>query len=208
MNYPNTLTEVSKELSIFIPDAEKVKTTYEQLLLIGNSTPFPFWAKVWPAAKAMTNFLVANKKWIEGKVVLEIGAGIGVPSFTIAHKTKSLIISDHAIEAVKLIKKNIQLLKLEQTKAMCLDWNDFPDNINAETILLSDINYAPAQFEPLIELINRFLTENATIILATPQRIMATPFVQAIEPYIIHNIHQNIIEANKEVDISILILYK
>lgn len=208
MEYQHVLTEVIDGLAIYIPESEKVRTTYEALLLNDSLTPFPFWAKIWPAAKAMTSFLASNPNWIEDKLVLEIGAGIGLPSFTIANKTKNLIISDHAFEAVALIEKNIQLLKLDQTKAMCLDWNNFPENIKAETILLSDVNYAPEQFESLLTLIKRFISASSTIIIATPQRIMATPFVKAIEPFVKYNLHQRIIDSKQEVDVSILILYK
>ncbi len=210
--YPNKLIEVQDGLMIFVPEAAQLKTIYEEQLAKDHSTPFPFWAKIWPAAIAMSNFLKSEPHWVEGKRVVEIGAGIGLPSFMIANQALEIIISDHAPEAVTLIEKNIQHLALQNTKAMCLDWNDFPDNIYGDTILLSDINYAPAQFEALIQLIKKFLAEGANIIIATPQRITATPFAKAIQPFVkrtvlqmAEDINQNE-NLNQETDISILIL--
>ena len=210
--YPNKLKEVLDGLIIYVPEAAQLKTIYEQQLAKDNATPFPFWAKIWPAAKAMSSFLKSVPHWIAGKRVLEIGAGIGLPSFLIANQTQEIIISDHAPEAVALIEKNIEHLGLTNTKAMCLDWNNFPETINGETILLSDINYAPEQFEALIHLIKKFIAEGANIIIATPQRIMATPFVKAIQPFVKRTVLQMAEDSNQDdnfkqkIDISILIL--
>jgi predicted nicotinamide N-methyase len=212
MNYPVALITIQDHFTLYVPDQALVKKTYEQLLLKNNATPFPFWAKIWPAANAMTAFLKLEPHWIKGKRVLEIGAGIGVPSFMIADQALEIIISDHAPEAIELIEKNIQYLGLQNTKAMCLDWNDFPENINGETILLSDINYAPAEFESLVKLIKKFLTQGANIIIATPQRIMATPFAEAIQPFVKRTVLRMAEDSNQDdnfkqkIDISILIL--
>ena len=206
MNYPVALITFQDHFTLYVPDPALVKTTYEQLLSKDNATPFPFWAKIWPAANAMTAFLKSEPHWIKGKRVLEIGAGIGVPSFMIADQALEIIISDHAPEAVALIEKNIQHLGLQNTKAMCLDWNEFPENINGETILLSDINYAPAEFESLIKLIKQFLAQGSQIIIATPQRIMANPFAEAIQPFIKQNVVQMADKKYQTNDISILIL--
>lgn len=191
---------------LYVPDPELVKTIYENLLAQDAATPFPFWAKVWPSAKAMSAFLQSEPHWIQGKQVLELGAGIGLPSFIMADHASAMIISDHAPEAVQLIEKNIQYLGLQHVQPMFLDWNHFPDDIKAETILLSDINYAPDQFAPLLEIIRKFMEQGATIILATPQRITITPFAEALQPFIKHSVLRTTRQIAHEVDIRILIL--
>ena len=212
MIYPNKLTSIKDGLELYLPNEALVKITYEDLLDKDHATPFPFWAKIWPASKAMSSFLKLEPHWIAGKRVLEIGAGIGLPSFAIAHQALEIIISDHAPEAVKLIEKNIDCLGLTNTKAMCLDWNNFPEAIKGDTILLSDINYAPEQFESLLKLIQKFLNQGSIIIIATPQRIMATQFVEAIQPFVKRTVLQMAEDSNQDdnfkqkIDISILIL--
>ena len=206
MLYPDKLVEVQVGFVLFVPDPELVKLTYESLLMREPSTPFPYWAKIWPSSKAMCSFLEAEPAWIAGKRVLEIGAGIGLPSLVMAHRAAEMIISDYATEAVALLNKNIQYLHLKQVRAMVLDWNDFPDNLQCETILMSDINYAPDQFDPLLKLVQQLLGQGATIIISTPQRIMATPFVKALQPNIQRTVLQTVEEKNQLVDISILVL--
>ena len=206
MHYPDKLIEIQDGLTLYIPDPERVKCTYEELLGQDQSTPFPFWAKIWPSAIALTSFLQREPDWIKNKTVLELGAGIGLPSFVMAHYAKTMIISDHAVEAVALMNKNIQHLQLNHTKAICLDWNHFPDDVTAETILLSDINYAPDQFEPLLQLIRKFIDKGSVIILSTPQRINITPFAESLQPYIKRSVLKTEKYGNEVADIRLLIL--
>jgi predicted nicotinamide N-methyase len=206
MGYPTVLTKIKDGLSIFIPDSESMKKHYEELRAIDNNAPFPFWGKIWPAAKALSIFLNDNPEFIQSKTVLEIGAGIGLPSFLIANKVKKVMISDHSIDAVDLIQKNIYHLKLKNATAFYLDWNNFSNNIEADTILFSDINYDPTQMDQLVVMINHFLKANSTIIISTPERITATPFAKAIQPYIKKSFLQNIEESGKQMQIRIMIL--
>ena len=208
MIYTDKLVEIQDGLALYVPDPELVKTTYEQLFAKDKNTPFPFWAQVWPAAKALSSFLKTEPQLIAGKKVFELGAGIGLPSFSMTVHASEMIISDHAPEAVSLIEKNIQFLGLKNVKAMNLDWNHFSDNIRAEIILLSDINYAPDQFVPLLALIRKCIGQGSTIILSTPQRITVTPFAEALQPFIKHSVLQTIEHKKQTADIGILIFSK
>lgn len=206
MLYPVKLANILDQLTLYIPDPDQVRTVYEKQLIKDPATAFPFWAKIWASSWALTSFLENKLQLVEGKKVLEIGAGIGLPSFSVAHAAESLIISDQAAEAVVLMEKNIEHLGLRNAKALCLDWNHFPEGINADVALLSDINYAPEEFEALLKLIQRFLEQGSTIIIATPQRIMATPFVAALEPFIKLTALEPVKENGQAIDISLLML--
>lgn len=202
MHYPVQLIRVNETLSLYLPIPTEIRPVYEKSIQAVPETPFPFWARVWPASLALTAFLESNKQWVTGKNIVEIGAGTGLPSFSFARIAKSVIISDHAAEAVELMEKNISYLGLDNVKAMCLDWNQFPDAVKGDTVLLSDINYAPEQFSPLFLLIQRFLEEGTTVIIATPQRIMGAPFIEALlQKTIATSLHHT-----DNVDISILVL--
>ena len=91
---------------------------------------------------------------------------------------------------------------------MQLDWNAIPENIQPDVVLLSDVNYDPTQFDLLIHLIDKFLTQVCTIILSTPQRIIASPFIQKLEASIIER-HEAFADENGiQKEISILVLSK
>ncbi len=208
MHYPNRLTAVEGGLMLYVPISEMVKPTYEHLLKLDANTPFPFWAKIWSSSKTLSGFLTLEPHWIKGKNVLEIGAGVGLPSFAIAHLAREVIVTDHAPEAVALINKNITHLCINNMKSMCLDWNDFPDTISADTILLSDVNYAPDSFGPLLTLIAKLMEGGAVIIIATPERIMAAPFVEALQPFIQRSFLHAVEEMESISEIRMLLLWK
>jgi predicted nicotinamide N-methyase len=208
MQYPVQLTQIGAEKAIYIPAYEAVKTIYADLLALDPATPFPYWAKVWPSAIALLNILQKHPNWIKDKNVLELGAGIGLPSLMMADMAESIQISDYNLEAVELLRKNIEHLELENAEALQLDWNNVPEHIQPDVVILSDVNYDPTQFDPLISLIKKFILLGSTIIVSTPQRIMASPFVQKLEAYII-NRHDTLVDENGiHKEISILVLSK
>ena len=208
MQYQVQLTQIDAEKAIYIPAYEAVKTIYADLLALDPATPFPYWAKVWPSAIALHNVLKKHPSLIKDKTVLELGAGIGLPALMMAGITKSIQISDYDLEAVALLKKNIEHLQLQNAEALQLDWNNVPENLNPEVVILSDVNYDPIQFDTLINLIDKFVNQGCTILLSTPQRIMASPFVQKLETYITDRYEVLVDEKGIKKEISILVLSK
>ena len=121
---------------------------------------------------------------------------------------RTIQISDYDKEAVDLLQKNIEHLQIQNAEALQLDWNAIPENIQPDVVLLSDVNYDPAQFDVLIHLIDQFMHQGGTIILSTPQRIMASPFVQKLEASIMKR-HEAMVDENGiQKEISILVLSK
>jgi methyltransferase-like protein 23 len=208
MQYPIQLTQISAEKAIYTPNYEQVKEIYTSLLNLDPNTPFPFWAKLWPSSIALLDVLKAHPHLIQNKHILEIGAGIGLPSLMMAGIAKSVQISDYDKEAVDLLQKNIEYLQIQNAEALQLDWNAIPENIQPDVVLLSDVNYAPAQFDVLIRLIDKFLNQGSSIILSTPQRIMASPFVLKLELYIKERYEAFADENGIQKEISILVLSK
>jgi predicted nicotinamide N-methyase len=208
MQYPVQLNQISADKAIYIPAYEVVKAVYATLIKSNPATPFPFWAKLWPSSLALLDVLEAHPHLIQNKHVLEIGAGIGLPSLMMADVAKSIQVSDYNLEAVELLQKNIEHLQLQNVEALQLDWNNLPYAIHAEVVILSDVNYDSTQFDVLIALIDKFIHQGSTIILSTPQRIMASPFVQKLESFIIER-HEALVDENGiPKEISILVLSK
>jgi len=156
----------------------------------------------------MVTFLQEETNWIENKQVLEIGAGIGFPSFSIAQKASSVIISDYNSDAVSLAQKNINHLNINNATATVLDWNHIPSELFADTILLSDINYNPSDFDALVISISSFLNKGCFVILATPNRITANPFIEKLSAFIHKTKYYPIIEGKIEKEIAVFVLKK
>lgn len=184
MHYPLINFAIFSDLNIKIPDPEKIRPMYEKLKLNDVRTLFPFWAKCWPSSLAMLSFLQNNPHYINQKVLLEFGAGIGLPSFFAAKTASSVVISDFAKEAVELMQLNIDTLGYQNVKALQLDWNSCKGEIEADLLLLSDVNYDDNDFDSLKLLLNHYLQTGATILLASPYRINAGAFINHFSDFI------------------------
>ena len=206
MTYPTILVPFEQDKTIHIPDPEKIKDRYLELKSKDNTTPFPFWARIWPSANALSIFLKNNLNLVQSKKVLEIGAGIGLPSFSIAEKVNEVIITDHSNDAIKLIQKNIDHLNLSNAKSLHFDWNNLPIDLETDTILLSDVNYDPTQIESILKLINYFSAKGSSIIISTPERITATSFANSIQPLIKLSMLQQTEESNELHKIRIMVI--
>ncbi len=206
--YPLELVSIKNGPSLFVPIPALIKTTYENLVASNPTTIFPYWAKIWASAFAMLEFLQEQPLWIQDKIVLEIGAGIGVPSLSIAAQTHKIIISDYAPDAVAVIQKNIEHLKLSNALAVCIDWNHIPEDIIADTILLSDTNYEPAAHNNLVSMIDVFINKGSTVILATPNRLASNPFIESVSKYMYHSTYYSINENETTSQIVVMVLKK
>jgi predicted nicotinamide N-methyase len=168
------------EIQVWIPDQTDVQLAYQAQ---ENESAFPFWAKLWPAAFALTTFLQDHPHWIVNKKVLELAAGLGLPSLYASHFASSVYCSDYNTVAVSFIKENIALNKITNITCSKIDWALLPDELEWEILLMSDVNYNPENFEVLLQMMHRFLAMGKTILLSTPQRLSGKAFVSSLLPY-------------------------
>lgn len=206
--YPLKLATLKNGQSLYIPDQAIVKTTYQKLVAADPTTLFPYWAKVWASSDAIVQFLLEEPGWIQNKKVLEIGAGIGVPSLSIATQAHKIIVSDYAPDAVMLLQKNIEYLKLTNVLAQQIDWNNVSEDLVVDTILLSDTNYEPHEHNNLVLLIEKYINTGSTIIVATPNRLSSNPFLENVSKYMYCSKNYRIIDSESLVEIIVMVLKK
>lgn len=167
----------------FVPEPLSLQQAFTKQLQTDSSIAAPYWAQVWPSAYALCEFIAKQPHWLQNKTVLELAAGLGLPSFLAAQVATQVTCSDYIPEAVELMQQSIQENKLENIDAMLIDWNQLPNDLSVDVLLLSDINYEPQVFETLFNAIISFLEKGTTILLSTPQRLMAKPFIDRLLPY-------------------------
>ena len=171
------------QVNAFVPEPSALQQAYEKQLQTDPTTPTPYWAQVWPSAFALCEFIATEPQWLENKKVLELAAGLGLPSFLAAQIATEVVCSDYVPAAVELMQQSIERNQLSTTKATVIDWNNITDDLSCDVLLLSDINYEPQVFETVFNVIVSFLQKGTTVILSTPQRLMAKPFIDRILPY-------------------------
>ena len=192
----------SLNIELFVPDPEAVRKGYEQEKRRDPEAPFPFWAKVWPSAMAMAGYLQQHPDIIIGKNVLELAAGLGLPSIVAAHYAEKVCCSDYLEVAVDTARQNVLHNRLQNVDCRVFNWNNLPDDLSADILLMSDVNYEPEDFDQLITVCEKFLFRGATIMLTTPGRIMAKEFVSRLDTW---SVEKSEIPVNAD---TIIFLYK
>ena len=176
----------SGSLALLIPEPEALKANYERLLQQGYAVPFPYWAQLWPAAIALSSFLDNHNNYVIDKEILELAAGLGLPSLVAAAAgAKKVCVSDHAEEAVQVLQQAINHNRFNNMESRRLNWHQLPNDLHPDVLLLSDINYDPVEFDILFCVLTSFLQKGILIILSTPQRLMAKPFISRLIPWCI-----------------------
>lgn len=161
------------EIKLILPEPASLQKAWEEKQL----KDFPFWGKCWPAAIALSSFITHHSKLIEDKLVLELAAGLALPSLIAANFAKQVITSDYLPEPLSFVNESIRKNNISRIETRMINWQDIPGDLSADVLLLSDINYDPNTFEVLDQLLGHFLEKGTLIILSTPQRIIAKSFI-------------------------------
>jgi predicted nicotinamide N-methyase len=195
-------------VAVFIPDTAAVKEEYSHRKNIDADAEFPYWSQIWPAAIGLCDFLSQNLHYIERKKVTELAAGLALPSLFAATYAREVHCSDYINAAVQLMKRSIDENKLLNTHCSLLDWNHLSEDFATEILLLSDINYDETVFPYLYKLLISLLHAGTIIILSTPQRLLAKPFIDKILSYCIEQREIAVNYEQKNTTISVLVLKK
>lgn len=193
-------------ISLYVPDPEYIRSNYLTLQQFDSHVPFPYWAQVWPAAIAMASFIVEHPSYVADKKVLELAGGLGLPSLVAAQYAERVCCSDYSEEAIEAVEQSIQHHHLQNMYTRLIDWYHIPEDTDAEVILLSDINYEPDSFEQLYKVITGFIEKGATILLSTPQRLMAKPFIERISSICQYQEEVEVLHQGKAVVCSLFVL--
>jgi predicted nicotinamide N-methyase len=193
-------------IKLFVPQESSVKNSYWEQRMVNAHTPFPYWAKLWPSALALCAFIQKQPQFVRDKEVLELAAGLGLPSLLAARFAHTVCCSDYLPEAIAVMDQSIEANGVTNVNTRLLDWRHLPGTLEPEVLLLSDINYDPQEFEVLYKVLVHFLQKKATILLSTPQRLMAAPFIDQLLPFCIQQEELPINHKGDMVSVSVFVL--
>ena len=209
MAYPlhlHTYTIGAHHLWLYVPEIKAVHNGYAAQKIKEAQQPFPYWAQVWPSSIGLARYLAQNKPLIKDKQVLELAAGLGLPSLLAAHYALKVTCTDYVPEAVAAAQQSATKNGLANMECAVMDWNHLPGTFKPDVLLLSDVAYEPAQFEILYTLLQTFLQKGTTIIFSTPQRLMARPFVARLLPWCTRQQQLEVAHHQQTVAITVLVL--
>lgn len=198
-----TIWLADTSLEIYIPDEEAVRSAYQK-----GEIEFPYWSRLWPAANALAGYLIRYPEYTKERFVVELGAGLGLPSLVAARNASSVLCTDYSPAAVDIAEKSASYNRFKNFMTAVIDWTTIATRPKADVLLLSDVNYEPAVFDALQQLIRDYLNDNTTILISTPQRLMAKDFIRHLLPFAVETEQVVIKQKEEEVAISVYVLKK
>ena len=166
---------------LYVPGEAGVKKLMDQ------SSPgagVPYWARLWPSAIALAAYLQKHPDVLTGRVVMELGAGLGLPSLVASGMADSVWCSDIDSGAMEIAGKSAGLNKLKNIRFETCNWNHLPAGFEADLVLMSDVNYDPNIFDRLEKVMHNILDKGFVLLLASPHRLMAKPFIERLMPFV------------------------
>lgn len=151
----------------------------------------PYFAVVWESALNLSWWCKLNIDIFKGKNVLEIGAGLAVPSLILSLNSINVTATDYHPHSSFFAKKNSQLNSVH-LNFLQSSWKDLLYSHNTyDYILASDVLYEGKYTDNLLELIDHLLQNQGEFILCDPVRGYLQNFLSKAEKF--YNLKSEII---------------
>lgn len=145
----------------------------------GDPDQVPCWAEPWPAARGLAAHFLQGPA-IEGKKVLELGAGVGLPGIACGLRGAEVIFSDFQGLALDLCAANARLHRLPRYRLLQADWRDFTWKERFDLVLASDIAYEPRLLPHLKRVLLSVSKLGGSIYFSHPRRPVTLSFIEEL----------------------------
>jgi len=113
----------------------------------------PYWAELWASGIALADAVPTLD--VRGRRVLELGAGLGLPSLAAALCGAKVLATDWALDAVELLRANAKRNSIK-LRVKCLRWDDpepFLRDAPWDFVLGADLLYEERNASQLLALL-------------------------------------------------------
>ncbi len=141
----------------------------------------PYWADVWPSARVLAERLAAIDD--QGKTLLELGCGIGLPSLVAAATGFEVLATDYYADALEFTAVNAERNGIRGVDTRLVDWRKLPDDLGIfDTILAADVLYEKPQAALVANVIASCLSSEGRALVTDPGRRTAEDFAAHCTP--------------------------
>jgi len=140
----------------------------------------PCWAEVWPAARGLAAYFLQGPL-LDGKTVLELGAGVGLPGVICGLRGAAVTFSDFQPRALSLCEANARLHRLDRYRPLLADWRSYSCSERFDLVLASDIAYEPRLLPFLKAVLLRAVKPGGSIYFSHPGRPVTFSFIQDLQ---------------------------
>lgn len=109
----------------------------------------PYWAHLWPGARALARLVVDSATDFRGRWVVELGCGLGLPGLAAARCGARVVLSDRNLETVAFAQDNLRRNRLDGHVA-AMDWDASAVRGRFSFCLAADVTYDPESHARLL----------------------------------------------------------
>jgi predicted nicotinamide N-methyase len=136
----------------------------------------PYWADLWPSARALTRHLLDHPPSSSGRAV-ELGCGVALPSLALRSLGREVLATDYYADALRFARANAERNHLAPLETRLLDWRDPPAELGRfDLVLAADVLYEQRNAEALSAALPALVAPGAVVLLADPGRVWLPEF--------------------------------
>ncbi len=157
------------------PDQDAMMELVEEL----DKIPYGF--LLWESAIGLAYYIEAHPEMVQGKRLLELGAGLGFAGLVARSVGAQVWQTDHLHGVLAIADYNAQKNGIQDIERFVADWRTWENKEQYDVLLGADILYE-RQMQPYLETIFcQALAPDGVLILADPQRAQAFHFITQLE---------------------------
>lgn len=141
----------------------------------------PYGVMLWPSAIALAHELLERGESLEGRRVLELGAGTGLPGIVAASLGAHVVQSDRQLLALTVCRRNAARNGARGIEHRLADWAEWDDDERYDVVLGADVLYAASMHDRLAAIFERNLAPGGRVLLADPFRAVGLAFLEDLE---------------------------
>jgi predicted nicotinamide N-methyase len=157
-----------RQLSLLVP--RSADAVLDDVLDAGDTVP-PYWADLWPSARALATHLLERSD-LAGLRVLELGCGVGLPSVAALLAGADVTASDAEPVAIRIAARNARRCGRRRLAALVVDVLDPPDELFElpafDLVLAADVLYRAELGRGLAALLPRVVAAGGEAIVVHP----------------------------------------
>ena len=153
----------------------------EQRLLSEERDKAPYGLALWPAAIALAHELASRAVELQGKRVLELGSGTGLPGIIAATYGARVVQSDRHEGVLAVGQSNAERNGANTIEHRLADWTQWTDTERYDLILGADVLYAPRFHPSLRAIFDANLAPAGRLLLTDPFRPASLELLESME---------------------------
>lgn len=159
--------EITSDLAFRLMRVRDVNALVDAITELDPDERLPYWASLWPSAIALARHLTRSA--LPMQPLLELGAGLGLPSIAAAKLGHRVLATDYEVDALAFLEQNAALNGVA-LETRLFDLRSGTLGARFPLVVGSDLLYEARQVEPLAAAAEKLLSSEGTLLLADPRR--------------------------------------